>query len=293
MSSWSNLYLGWATGMTDYIAQHIANYSRIEYCLDYLYGLTGGGNINVNVPLGLQQIFDRNGIIGKASYQPPSGNHGTSITIPAGAAYLNATFYVKATSTAISMVGQSSGTFYVNLDAAGNPTIGTYANNCIWQFSWNGSNTVSNVALYSGVSILLDGDDYNDMLTSAYWGTTYQSVADRFEDIEKFLNKAVQTPTSADTINVNVALGSHIRILLDRATTTINFSGGYDGQKILLELLQDNSGGRLVSFGTMCADGVDFVFPIPFSGANLRDFVGFVYSAGNSKYNYVSLARGY
>jgi len=293
-TSWSNLYLGWSAGMTDYISQHISNYSKIQNCLDYLYSLVGGARAILDVPLGLQEIFDRNGIIGKASYQPPSGVIGTSLTVPLGAAWMNKTFLYKSTSSVISLAGMTPDTYYITLDGAGNPSVSAILGaTTIWQFDWDGSNTISNVELYSGVAILFDGDDYADSLTSAYWNKTFTSIADRLEDIEHYLGKAVQIPTPANTINIDVSLGSHIRVLLDRATTTFNFSGGYDGQKILLELIQDNNGGRAIAFGASAKDGTDFGFPVPLSAANKRDFVGFVFSADSGKYHYVSLARGY
>ena len=69
-TSWSSLYLEFSNGMTDYIARHIANYSRVQACLDYLYSISGSALAILDVPRGLQEIFDRNGIIGKASYKP-------------------------------------------------------------------------------------------------------------------------------------------------------------------------------------------------------------------------------
>jgi hypothetical protein len=293
-TSWSNLYLGWSAGMTDYISQHISNYSKIQNCLDYLYSLVGGARAILDVPLGLQEIFDRDGIIGQASYQPPSGVIGTSLTVPLGAAWMNKTFLYKSTSTVISLAGMTAGTYYIVLDGIGNPSVSdSIGTTTIWQFDWNGSNTVSGVELYSGVSILFDGDDYADSLTSAYWNKTFTSIADRLEDIEHYLGKAVQIPTPADTININWSLGSHIRVTLNRATTTFNFSGAYDGQKCTMELIQDEVGGREVAFGGNVKDGTDFTFPIPLSAADKRDFVGFVYSTNSGFFNYVSLARGY
>jgi hypothetical protein len=294
-TSWSSLFLTWEAGMTDYIAQHLSNYSRIQTCLDYLYALTGQGRAILDVPNGLQQIFDRNGVIGVASYQPPSGNHGSSITVPAGAAWLNSTFYYKSTSTVISMSGMTTGTYYVNLDSGGTPSISASATNPVWQFSWNGSNTVSSVALYSGRSVLFDGDDYHNQLISSYWSTTYTSVADRLANIEYYLGKAVQAKTSATSVAIDWSLGSHARVTLDRATTTFTFSGAYDGQKCTLEIVQDAVGGRGIDFGGVnIVDGLDFSFPIPISqDAEVRDLIGFMYLGSTSKYHYVSLARGY
>ncbi len=149
-------------------------------------------------------------------------------------------------------------------------------------------------ALYAGVSILFDGDDYADCLTSAFRAKTFNRLADRLEEIEQLSGKAVQTPASADTVNVNWALGGHVRLILDRPTTTVNMTGGYDGQKCTLELVQDAVGGRAVVLGTGTKAGDDLTIPVPLSPTGgKRDLLGFIYSAGNSKCNYVSLSRGF
>ena len=69
------------------------------------------------------------------------------------------------------------------LDASGNPVVGNSVQvDTIWQFEWNSStHVVSAKALYAGVSILFDGDDYADQLTSAARNKSFTKVADRLE----------------------------------------------------------------------------------------------------------------
>jgi hypothetical protein len=290
-----SLFKAFAYGMLDYISRHNSNYTLIESGLNELASLiTGATGGQVMVPLGLQEIFDRRGLIGVESYDFTVGAD-TGITVAAGAYYNAGSFYHKMTTTALTLVGRVAGTYYVNLDVLGNPFIGTSPDaTTTRQFDWNGTNLTSAKALYTGVNILFDGGDYADMLTSAARSKTFTKVADRLEEIEVLLARGVQTPASADTINVNWSLGSHVRITLDRATTTINMSGAYDGQKCVLELIQDATGNRAVVLGAGVQVGTDLTVPVPLSiTGDTRDFLGFVYSGGNSKYNYVSLSRGY
>jgi hypothetical protein len=289
-----SLFKSFVYGMLDYIAQHNANYTTIETALNQLAGMINGqAGVNA-VPDGLEEIFDRRGLIGIGSYDFSAGAS-TSIVVAAGAYYYPGFFYHKATQTTLSLVGRGAGTYYVNLDSAGTPFIGTAADTTTTrQFYWNGTTTTSAKAVYAGVNTLFDGDDYADMLTSAARAKTFTKVADRLEEIEVLLGKTVQTPASADTINVNWALGGVVRVTLDRATTTFNFSGAYDGQRCVLELLQDGVGGRGIAFGAEAAAGIDFTFPVPLSvDPDKTDYVGFIYNLGRTKYDYVSLARGY
>ncbi|MFA5381853.1 MAG: hypothetical protein WC356_01720 [Candidatus Micrarchaeia archaeon] len=106
--------------------------------------------------------------------------------------------------------------------------------------------------------------------------------------------RTVQSPTSADTIDVDWSLGNHVRIVLNRSTTVINMSGGYDSQRCVLELLQDAVGGRAVTFGVEVAAGSDVILPVSLSASpNKTDYLGFFYNDISELYHFVSLSRGY
>jgi hypothetical protein len=297
-TTYVTLFKAFAIAMSDYIDRHNANYAAIESALNDLYGkLIAACGGQIQVPDGLAEIFDRRGLIGIDSYDFNEGTlTGPNYYLPvaAGAYFDGGAFYHKTGIVNLSMAGKSAGTYYVNLDSLGNPVLATSPNNTTTrQFSWDGSH-ISSKALYTGVNILFDGDDYADCLTSTFRNKTFTKLSTRLEEIEQLSGKAVQAPTSADTITIDWSKGSHARITLDRATTTINMSGAYDGQKCTLELIQDAVGGRAVNFGPNVEPGSDFTLPAALSIApNKVDFLGFFYSAGNSKYNYVSLSRGY
>jgi hypothetical protein len=190
-----SLFKAFVQGMTDYIVKHNANYALIETNLNYLLGMvTGQAGGDISVPAGLKEIFDRKGLIGAGSY---GFNEGTligpsyNLTVAAGAYWSGSTgnFRSKGSASSISMSGQATGTYYVYLDASGNPVVGISAlADTVWQFAWNSStHVVSAKALYAGVSILFDGDDYADQLTSAARNKSFTKVADRLEAIEQLL----------------------------------------------------------------------------------------------------------
>ena len=289
------LFKEFVAQMTDYMSRHNGNYAEIEATLNQLLSLvTGQLSGSWQVPDGLKQIFDRNGIIGVGSFNVTVRNPWVYV---GPGAYWDATgnAFISQTGTAsFTMYGQSAGEYYMCLDSGGVPVALSSPNNRpILQFYWDGG-SVSGVALYSGCAILFSGVDYADMLTSTAMSKVYTKVADRLEYIETLLGKAVQTPASADTINVNFALGGTVRVLLNRPTTTLNFSGAYDGQRIVLELTQDAIGGRGIIFGSETVVGTDLTFPVPLStDPNKSDELGFIYNGTTGKYRYTSLARGF
>jgi hypothetical protein len=297
MSQIVELFKSFTAMMSDYIARHNSNYALIESTLNQILGQLTGQSGSLAVPLGLQEIFDRRGLIGRGSYDFNEGGlagPSYNFTVQAGAYYNAGTFYRKAGTSTLSMAGLGAGIYYLNLDSAGNPLVKTGADaTTIRQFSWDGSH-LSAKALYSGVTILVDGDDYADCLDSMARSKSFTRLADRLEEMEVLLGKTVQTPAPADTITIDWSRGSHARVTLDRPTTTINMTGAYDSQKCTLELVQDATGGRAVAFGSNVHAGTDFTLPVPLSsGPGNTDFLGFFFAAGTGKYNYVSLSRGY
>jgi hypothetical protein len=271
--------------------------------LDALLGVPG--SVGSLVPPALLEIFDRRGIIGEASYKPVAGTltgPSYNLTVALGASITAAgALFRKTSATTISLLGFSTGTLYVNLTGTGTPVVvDTADTTTVWQFAWDAStHVVSAVTLYAGVAILIDGDDWANLLVSVAKGKTFTNLADRIEELEVYQG-GVQAPASADTINLDWggSLRGHARIILDRAETTVNMTGGMDGGKYTLELIQDVSGGRAVVFGAEVQAGTDFTLPAALSVAgDKRDFLGFFFSddgaGGNGKYNYVSLSRGY
>lgn len=101
-----------------------------------------------------------------------------------------------------------------------------------------------------------------------------------------------------------VTFGSVININLTTMTTgvgritltgpcTINITGGLDGQKFTLELLQDASGGRVASLGSGIAYGADITSYSGNTTANKRDILGFQYNTALGKAMLIAVAKGY
>lgn len=190
-----NLYKSFFQGMTDYIAKHNANYSAIESNLNYILGvLTGQSGGDLAVPPGLKEIFDRAGLIGIGSYdfdEETLTGPDYNLSVDPGAYWSGAAFLSKAIASTLSLAGRATGTWYVYLDSAGVPALSDILkDNTLRQFHWNAStHAVSDKQLYTGVAVLFDGDDYQDMLDSAARSKSFTRVADRLEEIEQLLGE--------------------------------------------------------------------------------------------------------
>lgn len=184
-----------ASGDSDYISKLNADNAAIKAAIEALQASAGAGVVSGatnNVPKGLQYIFDRKGIIGTTSYKPTTGVlSGPSyyLVVAVGGFWDGSALAYQDNSLSLSMSSKTTGTYYVNVDSAGSPSVSASAGSrTLWQFSYNAAtHTVSNVALYAGVAVLFAGPDYADALTSAELGLTFASLADRLEHIESLL----------------------------------------------------------------------------------------------------------
>ena len=170
---------------TQYITDHNSNYTILEASVnDLLLFLGSTSGSNAQVPNGLREIFDRDGIIGVGSYLPPATAPSNIMTVAAGAAWVALLFAQKTTTSAIDLTAFADGTLYLNVDGLGEPNVTTVQNALsLYSFTWTtAGDTITNIVLL--VDILFDGDDYNDMLDSATTGLSFTSVAARLESME-------------------------------------------------------------------------------------------------------------
>lgn len=137
--------------------------------------------------------------------------------------------------------------------------------------------TGTGVAVPQGKRALLyfDGTNVVDV------GSTFSSIATTIYDL-----------TYAATINVNWANGSTQRVTLT-GNATFAFSGAYDGQPCVLEIIQDGTGSRLATWGAEVLFGTDVTSAVLTTTASKRDFVAFKYDNVTGKYYCVSIVKGY
>lgn len=111
-----------------------------------------------------------------------------------------------------------------------------------------------------------------------------------------FRKRTVQTPvalTDAASITVDAALGNHFRVTLGGNRTLANPSNlSQDGQKILIEVKQDATGSRTLSYGTKYKFGTDGQ-PVLSTSANLTDYLGFVYRASDDSLHFLGSKGGF
>lgn len=112
--------------------------------------------------------------------------------------------------------------------------------------------------------------------------------------------KMVQTPvtlTDASTVAVDASLGNTFRLTMTSgigATRALgNPTNSTDGQMIIIEVIQDGTGSRLLTYGTNYAFGTTVTSPVLTTTASKADFIGFMYNSTAGKWRCIAFAPGY
>jgi hypothetical protein len=117
-------------------------------------------------------------------------------------------------------------------------------------------------------------------------GTNSAPIALSFSDT----NVAVSCTTPLGCVT-NAPL--HYRLTMTTNALVQNPSGMGDGQRIVIEFIQDATGSRLAFFDTDFAFGTDITGITLTTTASKRDFATFVYHATTDKWYAVGFTRGY
>lgn len=108
----------------------------------------------------------------------------------------------------------------------------------------------------------------------------------------KVTHTLIQTPTYNANTTINWGNGDIARITLT-GNIAITNTGAVDGQKLLLELTQDATGSRTLTFTSETRFGTDITGITLTTTANKKDRIGLIYDGIAGKYDVIAFAKGY
>ena len=103
----------------------------------------------------------------------------------------------------------------------------------------------------------------------------------------------IATPSYASTMSVSVAGIDLVRVALTGNVTTFNLTGAVDGQKVIIEFVQDSTGSRTVAFGTSIRFGSDITAATLTTTGLKTDRVGIIYNSAATKYDVIAFVKGF
>ncbi len=100
------------------------------------------------------------------------------------------------------------------------------------------------------------------------------------------------TVAFASSLTIDVSVADETTVVLT-GNVTLGFANGVDGQRFVLVLKQDATGGRTLTFDSSVRTSTDLPAPTLSVSANATDRLGFIYNNGVLKYDFVAIVRGF
>ncbi len=107
-----------------------------------------------------------------------------------------------------------------------------------------------------------------------------------------WLAPVTQTVSYSSTPTINWSGKDVSRITLS-GNAVITNSGAVDGQRVILELIQDGTGSRTVTFTSETRFGTDITSVTLSTAASKLDRVGLIYNSAATKYDVVAFVKGF
>jgi len=101
------------------------------------------------------------------------------------------------------------------------------------------------------------------------------------------------TTATSSSASISWDLYDIIRLTLQANVTTFSISGAADGQRCMLEVIQDSTGGRTINWPSNIRFGTDITSITLTSTANKKDRIGLIYDSAAGKYDVVAIVKGF
>jgi hypothetical protein len=99
---------------------------------------------------------------------------------------------------------------------------------------------------------------------------------------------ASSTSATVDFTNMDI-----VRLTLNSSVTTLTITGALDGQKVILEVIQDSTGSRTVTWPSNVRFGTDITSVTLTTTPSKTDRIGLIYNSAATKYDVVAYIKGF
>lgn len=140
-----------------------------------------------------------------------------------------------------------------------------------------------------------DTSSWSDRQTGANWYNKAQKKM-KFWDGENVRNKPPVDieVDGGNNANIDGGEGDYFRFTMTDDVGVI-MTGGYDGQKIVIEVTQDSAGGHTLSWSPNVRYSTDLPVEsfIVSETASLKTYFGLIYNGANSKWDALAVTKGF
>jgi hypothetical protein len=95
------------------------------------------------------------------------------------------------------------------------------------------------------------------------------------------------------SIALDASLGNTFGVTLGGNRTLANPANALDGQRIIIQVTQDSTGSRTLSYGSAYAFSSSLAAPTLSTAPGTTDYLGFIYRAAASKWEFLAFVSGF
>jgi hypothetical protein len=99
--------------------------------------------------------------------------------------------------------------------------------------------------------------------------------------------------TSGATVAVDASLGDYFTLTAAQSFTLSNPTNPTDGQRLIVRILQDGTGSRILTLDTKYRLGTDIPTVVLTTAINKADYLGFIYNLAADKWDVVAFTKGF
>ncbi|AQV94745.1 hypothetical protein BJN34_12730 [Cupriavidus necator] len=237
-------------GDTNYIAKHNSNYSIIKAAVDALQAATqGGASSAATAVTAFEGMFGSVALIGYGSFA--TSTSGSDLTLQPGYTWRNSLSKVLqlVSAATLSFSGKSAATYYIEVDAGGQPNVVATSAEPIYSVVWTGSafGTITRVA-----AVFPNAADFLAALASAALGATYGTLDERLEagEAKALLGELART-FQTGRLSKSVAGSAEVTLTAIEANNLVlNFTGALGANINVIVPLGTNPRAWLVTNNT-------------------------------------------
>jgi hypothetical protein len=102
-----------------------------------------------------------------------------------------------------------------------------------------------------------------------------------------------QVLSPSNSITIDASLGDYFTLVANTSFTLNAPTNPTHGQRIMLRVKQDGTGGRVATYNAAFRFGSDILAAVLSTSANKVDYLGFVYDSTDAKWDVVAFVKGY